>query len=79
VVAITVGGLPDAVEEGTTGLLVPPADPPALARALVKLLSDPDEAERMGAMARAAAETRYSWEPIAGAILGVHRQDRGQP
>jgi glycosyltransferase involved in cell wall biosynthesis len=79
VIATTVGGLPDAVEEGTTGLLVPPADPPALARALVKLLSDPDEAERMGAMARAAAETRYSWEPIAGAILGVYRQDRGQP
>jgi glycosyltransferase involved in cell wall biosynthesis len=79
VIATTVGGLPDAVDHGITGLLVPPADPPALARALVKLLSDPDEAERMGAMGRAAAEAKYSWEPIAGAIIGVYRQERGKP
>lgn len=79
VVATTVGALPDAVDHGVTGLLVPPADPDALARALVKLLSDPDEAERMGAMGRAAAEGRYSWEPIAGAILAVYRQAQGQP
>ncbi|MFH1331458.1 MAG: glycosyltransferase family 4 protein [Actinomycetota bacterium] len=78
VVATTVGGLPDAVDEGVTGLLVPPADPPALARALVKLLSDLDEALRMGARGRAAAEARYSWEPIAAAILGVYRQERGR-
>lgn len=76
VVATAVGGLPEAVEEGVTGLLVPPADPPALARALVKLLSDPDEALRMGAMGRAAAEARYSWEPIAATILSVYRWGR---
>nr|MCU0282122.1 glycosyltransferase family 4 protein [Acidimicrobiia bacterium] len=75
VVATTVGGLPDAVEDGVTGLLVPPADPPALARALVKLLSDPDEALRMGAEGRAVAEVRYSWEPIAAAILGVYQRE----
>jgi len=78
VIATTVGGLPEAVEDGVTGLLVPPADPPALARALVKLLSDPDEALRMGARGRAAAEERYSWGPIAGAILDVYRRERGQ-
>jgi len=78
VIATTVGGLPDAVEDGVTGLLVPPADPPALARALVKLLSDPDEALRMGAQGRAAAEERYSWGPIAGAVLDVYRRERGQ-
>ena len=78
VIATEVGGLPDAVEDGATGLLVPPADPPALARALVKLLSDPDEAQRMGALGRAAAEARYSWEPIAAAILGVYQQE-GRP
>jgi glycosyltransferase involved in cell wall biosynthesis len=75
VVATSVGGLPDAVDDGVTGLLVPPADPPALARALVKLLSDPDEALRMGAAGRAAAEVRYSWDPIAAAILGVYQQE----
>jgi glycosyltransferase involved in cell wall biosynthesis len=72
-----VGGLPDAVEDGVTGLLVPAADPPALARAMVKLLADPDEALRMGAMGRAAAEARYSWEPIAGRIIGVYERERG--
>jgi glycosyltransferase involved in cell wall biosynthesis len=78
VIATAVGGLPDAVDDGVTGLLVPPADPPALARALVKLLADPDEAERMGALGRSAAEARYSWEPIAAEILGVYRTERGQ-
>jgi glycosyltransferase involved in cell wall biosynthesis len=77
VIATAVGGLPDAVEEGVTGLLVPPADPPALARALVKLLSDPDEALHMGAMGRAAAEERYSWEPIAAVVLDAYRH-RGE-
>jgi glycosyltransferase involved in cell wall biosynthesis len=76
VVATTVGGLPEAVDDGVTGLLVPPADPPALARALVKLLAAPDEAQRMGAMGLAAAEGRYSWEPIAAAILAVYQRER---
>lgn len=78
VVATTVGGLSEAVDDGITGLLVPPADPPALARALIKLLADPDEAKRMGAAARAAAEAQYSWDPIAATILGVYRRERSR-
>jgi len=67
VVASAVGALGEDVEDGTTGLLVPPNDPPALARALIKLLSDPAEASRMGAAAGRAAE-RFGWDEIARTI-----------
>jgi glycosyltransferase involved in cell wall biosynthesis len=48
VVATRVGGVPEAVEEGKTGLLVPPRDPGAMARALVRLLEYPAGAREMG-------------------------------
>ncbi|MEI6632428.1 MAG: glycosyltransferase [Chlamydiota bacterium] len=48
VVATRVGGVPEAVEEGKTGLLVPPRDPGAMARALIRLLEDPAGAGEMG-------------------------------
>lgn len=47
-VATAVGGLPEVVEHGQTGLLVPPRDPEALAQALVALLRDPVRRRRMG-------------------------------
>jgi glycosyltransferase involved in cell wall biosynthesis len=46
------GGIRDIVDQGQTGLLVPPNDPGALAEALKKLLREPDEARRLGAEAR---------------------------
>jgi glycosyltransferase involved in cell wall biosynthesis len=54
VVASRVGGIPDLVEDGVTGLLVPPEDPDALAEALVRILADRARAERLGAAAREA-------------------------
>jgi len=51
VVASRVGALPDYVEDGATGLLVPPADAPALAAAIVRLLQDDDLRHRMGQQA----------------------------
>ena len=56
VVASRVGGIPDIVEDGATGLLVPPADPAALADALVRVLSDRAFAERLGGAAHAAVQ-----------------------
>lgn len=47
-VATRVGGIPEAVQHGTHGLLVPPGDPPALAGAVRELLDDPSRRERMG-------------------------------
>jgi glycosyltransferase involved in cell wall biosynthesis len=52
-VATAVGGLPDIIDDGRTGRLVPPRDPAALAGAIIELLSDP---ERRAAIAAAAAE-----------------------
>jgi glycosyltransferase involved in cell wall biosynthesis len=51
IVATRVGGLQDLVQNGQTGLLVPPHDPPALAGALARLRNDPQEARRMGQQA----------------------------
>jgi glycosyltransferase involved in cell wall biosynthesis len=56
VVGTRIGGIPDLVVEGQTGLLVPPEDAPALAAALIRVLSDRALAERLGAAARAAVQ-----------------------
>ena len=56
VIATAVDGTPEVVEDGETGLLVPPADPAALARAVVRLLDDRALAVRLGQNGRARAE-----------------------
>lgn len=63
-VATRVGGLPDLVEDGVTGLLVPPGDAKALADALRFILSDAKRAEAMGRAARARWEELYSLSPF---------------
>ena len=55
VVATKVGGLPEVVVEGETGFLVPPADPDALAQAILSLLRYPDLGERLGRKGRERA------------------------
>jgi glycosyltransferase involved in cell wall biosynthesis len=60
VVATPVGGVPEAVEHGTTGLLVPPNDPVALSNAVTDILKDPETARRMGRLSRCRVEQRFS-------------------
>jgi glycosyltransferase involved in cell wall biosynthesis len=62
VVATTVGGIPEIIRPGVTGLLVPPADEEQLASALATLLSQPADAQRIGAAARADVEARFAPE-----------------
>jgi glycosyltransferase involved in cell wall biosynthesis len=62
VVASAVGGLLDLVDHGRTGLLVPPADPGALAGAIASLVDDPARAARLGAAAREDVAQRFSFD-----------------
>jgi glycogen synthase len=65
VVASEVGGIPEVVLPERTGLLVPPANPRALADALNRLLRDRDMARRMGLAGRRRVEDYFSWTAIA--------------
>jgi len=64
VVAAAVGAVPELVQEGQTGLLVPPEDADALARAVHLLLSDAELRRRLGANGRARVETEFSLEKM---------------
>jgi glycosyltransferase involved in cell wall biosynthesis len=72
-VATRVGGMPELVVHGVTGLLVPPADADALADALARLLEDAPQAERLGAAGRVRAVERFSWDVIAEQTLALFR------
>jgi glycosyltransferase involved in cell wall biosynthesis len=76
VIATAIGALADDVVHGETGLLVPPADPEAMAAALVKLLGDPAEANAMGKRGYHHAMTTFAWKPIADALLHAYRELR---
>jgi starch synthase len=72
VVASRVGGIPEVVDDGVTGLLVPPDDPAALADALNLLLRDPGRAEAMGRAGRERAVTEFSWETVAAQTVTLY-------
>jgi glycosyltransferase involved in cell wall biosynthesis len=65
VVASGISGIPLAVEDGETGLLVPEKDPEALTAALHRLLSAPGLAREMGERGRRKAETALTWDAVA--------------
>ncbi len=69
VVASHVGHLPDVVEDGRTGLLVPGGETAALAHALARLATDPVLRDRLGAAARAEVEAKHTWDRIAARVL----------
>jgi glycosyltransferase involved in cell wall biosynthesis len=89
VVATRMGGIPEAVRDGETGLLVPPRDAAALAAAVKSLLDDPGRREAMGRAGRRWVEQAFSIErtiditmdlycELAGAALGRAGGARGQ-
>jgi glycosyltransferase involved in cell wall biosynthesis len=61
VVASRVGAIAEALTDGREGLLVPPGDPEALARAMIDVLANRQMAQKMGAAGRAAAEGPLKW------------------
>ena len=74
-VASRVGGVPDVVEDGQQGLLVPPGDPAALAKAVIALLEDRTRGVAMGAAGRARA-TRFSAEVMLERHAALYRNDQ---
>lgn len=72
VVVSDTGGLGETVVHGETGLKVPPANPGALASAVLALLDDPVLARRLAGAARAEALDRYSWSDVAARTEAVY-------
>lgn len=77
VVAGAVGGLPETVVDGVTGVLVPPREPTALARALRPLLADEARRDAYGTAAADRVEARYRTDRIASEISRVYREAAG--
>jgi glycosyltransferase involved in cell wall biosynthesis len=76
-VASAAGGIPEIVEPGKTGALVPVFDADALAEAVRSMMNDAEARRRMGEAARARAAAKFSWEATVVSLLGVYRQALG--
>ena len=82
VVASNVGGVPEAVVDGETGLLVPPADPESLAAAIERLLRDPVQRRRLGDAGRTRVAEHFDLAAVQQAHLDLYRRvlaTRGLP
>ncbi len=74
VVGSRVGGIPEVVADGATGLLVPPDDPEALGLALSALVPDPARAAEMGRRGRERAIAEFSWPAIAAQTARLYAE-----
>jgi glycosyltransferase involved in cell wall biosynthesis len=74
VVATDVGGVPELIMHGETGLLVPAGDPAALARAVVSALGDRDASARRAASARRFVDERCSFAAQSRSLVRVYRR-----
>jgi glycogen(starch) synthase len=74
VVATRVGGLPEVVVDGQTGVLVDPEDSRALAEAIADLLRHPDKARRLGEAARRRVEAEFRWEDHLDAYSSLYHE-----
>lgn len=74
VVGTRVGGIPEVVEEGVTGRLVPPSDASALAAGMTALLEDPAGSRRMAGVARERALERHTLDAMCGRLEAIYAQ-----
>ncbi len=74
VVASAVGGIPEVVADGQTGLLVPPSEPVALAAAVNRILDDPQFGARLGQAGRRRALADFSWRAIAEQTVALYER-----
>jgi glycosyltransferase involved in cell wall biosynthesis len=73
VVGCRVGGIPEMVADGVTGLLVPPHDPPKLAAAIDRMLGDAPLRQRLGAAGRRRCEEQFSLQAHVDAVVDQYR------
>ena len=74
VIATKVGGVPSMVEEGETGVLVPPRDAQLLAERIIWMLGNPAERLRLGRNARAIARERHAKEKVAAETVAAYKK-----
>ncbi len=74
VVATKVGGIPELVRDGKEGLLVPPADAPALAEAMKALIVDSKRRQQMAETGRNRISEQFSMEKVAGEVLETYER-----
>ncbi len=79
VVATRAGGIPDKVRTGENGLLVQPADVPALSEAIGSLAADPTRRRLMGGKSRERVARLFSWTAIAERTVEVYAEMLGRP
>jgi glycosyltransferase involved in cell wall biosynthesis len=77
IVASAVGGIPELIEDGVTGLLMAPNDPGALSDAIVRLLVDRDLGRRLGKAAALRARERFSWARVVAETEAIYREPLG--
>lgn len=77
VVATRVGGVPEIVEDGVSGLLVRPGDPAGLGKAIELLIKDRGLREKVAAAGRERVKELFSWDRIAGTLAGYYRELAG--
>ena len=73
VVATNVGGIPEAVQDGSSGLLINAGSVTELQKALNYLISNPFELKSMGRKGRAIVEKKFNWTENAGRTLALYR------
>ena len=78
IVATRTGGIPEVVDEGVNGILVPPRDPQALAAAIVGLLEDADLGRRMGEAGLARVRERFTVERMVAETAAVYQRVAGR-
>ncbi|MFP3904196.1 MAG: glycosyltransferase family 4 protein, partial [Armatimonadota bacterium] len=69
VIGATTGGVPEVIDHGTSGLLVPQKDSEALAKALLRLLGDRDYAQKLGRQGRERVHRKFTWDLVAHRFL----------
>jgi glycosyltransferase involved in cell wall biosynthesis len=77
VIASNVGGITDIVVDGENGLLVPPANPDALAQAVMKLARGRELRRRYGKQARKTVDEKFNWDRIIKNLIALYHDSNG--